>query len=76
MCTQSQQHAVEAEIIRIQLAVTAEISVAAGGGHLEWNTEILRPGRNPGMNSATTEPLLIHTLRCHQAPFAEMTLES
>lgn len=75
MCTQIQQHAVEAEIIRFQWAINAETSVAAGGGFLEWNTEVLRPGRHPGMNSATTEPLLIHTLRCHQAPIAEIALE-
>ena len=68
MCGQNQQHAVAAEITRFQWAVNAETSVAAGGGFLEWNTEVLRPGRHPGMNSATTEVLLIHTLRCHQAP--------
>eukprot|EP00974_Lingulodinium_polyedra_P123816 11188202-Lingulodinium_polyedra.AAC.1 len=43
-------------------------------GHLEWRTQLLAPGRLPGMTGPGVGPWLVHTLRCHHAPTAAAAL--
>ena len=59
-------------------AVTAEIqriasAAAAVNGFLYCTTDTLKPGNEPGM---LAEPVLIHTLRCLNAPNAKHALDN
>eukprot|EP00974_Lingulodinium_polyedra_P104686 10136094-Lingulodinium_polyedra.AAC.1 len=44
------------------------------GGHLAWTTEIINPGRHPGMRGHDAEALATHTLRARGSHTADQLL--
>jgi hypothetical protein len=57
------QDGAEAEILA---ALTAGMrDIAAEGAQADWKTDVIRPGRMPGMELPGIRPVTLHTIQLH-----------